>query len=331
MASYASHRLTIVHLYLRWKVNGITLGVISKLLFTVVAAHLSMAVMRLRFTGNGSDNYYIDLAREISIAQRRLARQKQTFTVLGGYWKDQDGSTAHFNTAPLTWVAKRAVNRGFSHWRKMIARTLADSDGAQTGKYNDFKVYLNRYHFDSNQLSAVDANGNLLGDAKGEWDYSTLTSEDPETGMPPDQFELHITGITNTAAPGDHSRIGLIQSWFQSRPEPKTDDPQMPATASTDPLANLFDAGDVDDDRLEVIMVEGDQAPYDENTAWGYSTQTGETANLQRMSSAQSSNSNPIVPVHGFQALCGLVQLAVTGASSAWELVLDVECNGVGF
>ena len=126
-----------------------------------------MAVMRLRFTGSGSDKYYIDLAREISIAQRRMARQKQTFTVLGGYWKDQDGSTAHFNTAPLTWVNKRAVNRGFRIWRKMIARTLADSDGAQSGKYNDFKVFLNRYHAPaSNQISAVDAGNNILDDAR---------------------------------------------------------------------------------------------------------------------------------------------------------------------
>lgn len=290
-----------------------------------------MAVMRLRFTGNGSDRFYIDLAREISIAQRRMARQKQTFTVLGGYWKDQDGSTAHFNTAPLTWVNKRAVNRGFRIWRKMIAKTLANSDGAQTGKYNDFKVYLNRYHFESNQLSAVDSAGNLLGDAKGEWDYSTLTSEDPETGVEPDQFELMIVGNTSTNGPGDHSRVSLTKSWFESRPEVKSDDPQMPAAASTDPLANLFDAGDVDDDRLDIIMVEGDQAPYDENTAWGYSTVSGETANLQRVSSAQSSQSNPVVPVHGFQALCGLVQLDVSQASSAWELVLDIECNGVGF
>lgn len=305
-----------------------------------------MAVMRLRFTGSGSDRYYIDLAREISIAQRRMARQKQTFTVLGGYWKDQDGSTAHFNTAPLTWVNKRAINRGFRIWRKMIAKTLSNSDGAQTGKYNDFKVYLNKYHFDTNQLHTVDAAGNLLGDAKGEWDYSTLTTEDParqkdSSSSNPDgsnyelgevdQFDLHICGDTNTVGPGNHSRIGLVQSWFNSRPEPKTDDPQMPAAASTDPLSNLFDAGDVDDDRLDIIMLEGDQAPYDENTAWGYSTITGETANLQRVSSAQSSASNPIVPVHGFQALCGLVQMDVSGASSAWELVLDVECNGVGF
>jgi hypothetical protein len=290
-----------------------------------------MAVMRLRFTGSGSDKYYIDLAREISIAQRRMARQKQTFTVLGGYWKDQDGSTAHFNTAPLTWVNKRAVNRGFRIWRKMIAKTLSNSDGAQTGKYNDFKVYLNRYQFTSNSLSAVDSAGNILGDAVGEWDYSTLTSEDPETGVAPDQFDLMIVGNTNTVGAGDHSRVSLAQSWFESRPEVRSDDPQMPAAVSADPLANLFDAGDVDDDRLDIIITEGDQAPYDENTAWGYSTQTGETANLQRVSSAQSSASNPIVPVHGFQALCGLVQLDVSNASSSWELVLDVECNGVGF
>lgn len=290
-----------------------------------------MAVMRLRFTGSGSDKYYIDLAREISIAQRRMARQKQTFTVLGGYWKDQDGSTAHFNTAPLTWINKRSVNRGFRIWRKMIARTLADSDGAQSGKYNDFKVYLNRYHVSSNQLSAVDAAGGILGDAEGEWDYSTLTTEDPETGVAPDQFELMIVGTTRTNGAGDHERIGLTNSWFESRPEIQTSNPALPAAASADPLSNLFDSGDVVDDRLDIINSEGDQAPYDENTAWGYSTVVAETANLQRVSSAQSSASNPVVPVHGFQALCGLVQVDVSNASTGWELVLDIECNGVGF
>jgi len=290
-----------------------------------------MAVMRLRFTGNGSDKYYIDLAREISMAQRRMARQKQTFTVLGGYWKDQDGSTAHFNTAPLTWVNKRAVNRGFRIWRKMIARTLADSDGAQSGKYNDFKVLLNRYQSSANQLPAVDAAGHILGDAAGEWDYSTLTTEDPADGVPADQFELMIVGTTRTNGVGDHERIGLVNSWFDSRPEVQTANPPLPLAASTDPLTNLFDAGDVVDDRMDIINSEGDQAPYDENTAWGYSTVVSETANLQRVSSAQSSGSNPIVPVHGFQALCGLVQIDVSNASSSWELVLDVECNGVGF
>ena len=288
-----------------------------------------MAVMRLRFTGNGNDNYYIDLAKEISVAQRRMARQKQVFTVLGGYWKDQDGSTAHFNTAPLTWVAKRSVNRGFKQWRKMIAKTLSNSEGMQSGKYSDYKVYLNKFMFTSNTLRAKDAEGNDLYDTQGEWDYSTLTTEDPEAGAAPDQFDLHIVGNHNGSNP-DWSRIGLIKSWFDSRPEPQSESPQTTATGD-DPLANLFDAGDVDDDRLIIIEEENDDPPYDENTTWGYMGDDSETANLQRMSSAQSSGSNPIVPVHGFQALCGLVQVQVSGASSAWELVLDVECNGVGF
>ena len=289
-----------------------------------------MAVMRLRFTGNGNDNYYIDLAKEISVAQRKMARQKQVFTVLGGYWKDQDGSTAHFNTAPLTWVAKRSVNRGFKQWRKMIAKTLSNSEGQQSGKYSDFKVHLNKYMFTSNTLRAKDAAGNDLYDSAGEWDYSTLTTEDPEQGAAPDQFDLHIVGGHNGSNP-DWTRIGLIKSWFDSRPEPQSESP-VTTNVGDDPLANLFDAGDVDDDRMVIIEEENDHPPYDENTTFGFIGGTdAETKDLQRVSSAQSSGSNPIVPVHGFQALCGLVQVAVSGASSAWELVLDVECNGVGF
>jgi len=285
--------------------------------------------MRLRFTGSGSDKFYIDLAKEISVAQRRMARQKQVFTVLGGYWKDQDGSTAHFNTAPLTWVAKRSVNRGFKQWRKMIAKTLSNSEGMQTGKYSDYKVYLNKYMFASNTLRAKDAAGNDLYDQAGEWNYATFTTEDPEQGAAPDQFEVHIVGSHNGSNP-DWTRLGLIKSWFDSRPEPSSEDPVITADGS-DPLSNLFDAGDVDDDRLVIIEEENDHPPYDENTTWGHYGGDSETSNLQRMSSAQSSQSNPVVPVHGFQALCGLVQVDVANASTGWELVLDVECNGVGF
>lgn len=71
----------------------------------------------------------------------------------------------------------------------MIANTLSNTDGHQSGKWNDFKVYLDNQH--GTPKSCVDAQGNVI--AGGEWDYSTLTSADPsETGagvtLDPDAF-----------------------------------------------------------------------------------------------------------------------------------------------
>jgi len=300
-----------------------------------------MAVSRMRFTFSGNGTYYIDLANALSIQERRLHRQKQIYTVLGGYMKDQDGSTAHFNTAPMTWPVKRSINRGFRTWKKMISNTLSNTDGVTTGKWNDFKVRLDASH-STNKLP-VDAGGQGIN--SGEWDYSTLTSADPsETAagitLDPDQFDLMIVGPhsgnpQSEANANGWSRISLVQSWVDSRglPTSNVGDPvhSSATDVAADPLSNLFDAGDIDDDRLTVINSEGDLPPYDIDDMFGICSAASGSNNLQRMSSAQSSGSNPIAMVMGFQALCGLVQVVVTGSSSSMELVLDVDTQGVKF
>jgi hypothetical protein len=299
--------------------------------------------MRFTFSSNGT--YYIDLAKALSLQERRLHRQKQIYTVLGGYMKDQDGSTAHFNTAPMTWPVKRSVNRGFRLWKKSIAQTLSNTDGIQSGKWNDFKVYLDNQH--GTPKLPVDASGNnmLSATSAAEWDYSTLTSADPsETGagvtLDPDSFELQIVGPHSGAGqdegnPGGYTRVSLITSWLNSRPMPATTS-GLPAHANdadvrADPLNNLFDSGDVDDDRLNIVMSEGDSPPYDLDDMFGNAQAAGSSNNLQRVSSVQTSGSNPIAMVMGFQAICGLVQVVVSGSSSNMELVLDVDTQGVKF
>ena len=303
-----------------------------------------MAVSRMRFTFSSNGTYYIDLAKALSLQERRLHRQKQIFTVLGGYMKDQDGSTAHFNTAPMTWPVKRSVNRGFRMWKKMIASTLSQTDGVQTGKWNDYKVFLDNQMGGSPKLP-VDASGQAI--AGGEWDYSTLTSADPKEGgdgvtLDPDAYDLAIVGPHSGSAqteanPNGWTRVSLIQSWIDSRGlitsahgEPSIDSGQGAAIIA-DPLNNLFDAGDVDDDRLNIINTEGDMPPYDTDDMFGSSAAAGNSNNLQRVSSTQTSGSNPIAMVMGFQALCGLVQVVVSGSSSNMELVLDVDTQGVKF
>jgi hypothetical protein len=310
-------------------------------------AHPLMAVSRMRFTFPGNGTYYIDLAAALSRQERRLHRQKQIYTVLGGYMKDQDGSFTHFNTAPLTWPVKRSVNRGFRMWKKMIAQTLSNTDGLQTGKWNDFKVYLDNQH-GNGPVMPVDADG-ATGNAiaSGEWNYSTLTTADPtETAagvtLDKDAFELQIVGPHSGSGqsesnPNGYSRVSLIQSWVDSRARPvsvKGDpiiDSAQSAVVKADPLNNLFDAGDVDDDRIDIINEEGDYPPYDDEEMFGNSTSAGGSSNLQRVSSVQTSAASPIAMVMGFQALCGLVQVVIGGADSASELVLDVDTQGVKF
>jgi hypothetical protein len=96
-------------------------------------------------------------------------------------------------------------------------------------------------------------------------------------------------------------------------------------------LNNLFDAGDVQDDRLIQLSNENDAAPYDEDAMFGNAISSGLSRNLQRQSSSQTSAANPVVNVMGFEAICGLLQVVITGAGTSAELVIDVESKGVKF
>lgn len=293
-----------------------------------------MVVRRLRYTGSSAGTYYIDLFRDLSAHERRMIRQKQIAVVHGGVYKDTDGSVIKINTAPDNWVTKRAINRGFRAWKKMVAKTLKDSDGLQSGKYSDFKICLNEpmSRATSNHLLAVDSNDRAIlhdaGSTGGEWNYSNLISEDPNTAGTVENFTLHIVG-GNATTNGIPTEVGLIQSWFDSRPSPDTTgDPVLPVGASTDPIGNMFDAGDVHDDRVSSIDAENDTPPYNELGHFGSERQGG---GLQRQSIAESSSgAGAVVPVHGFTAICGLLQVEIE-ASTSWELILDVDTKGVKF
>jgi hypothetical protein len=286
--------------------------------------------MRFRATNNGT--YYIDLAKALSIQERRLHRQKKIYTVYGGFFVDSQGNRIDINVAPMTWVAKRSVNRGFNIWRKYVRETLALTDGGSSGKYSDFKVFLDNQHGTSTLLPK-DAGGNDL--EAGEWDYTTLYSKDPDVaGNSIDYYDLKITGQHDGSDP-NWSRIGLMKSWLDSRALPVAEDqPNRTGSYATDPLSNLDDSSDVDDNRINNIAEEGDQSPYDEDQFFGIESANGGSNNLMRASVAQpTGTSQPVAPIHGFQALCGLMQIVVGEGSgtNAWELVLDVETMGESF
>jgi len=292
-----------------------------------------MAVTRMRFYGSTGGVKYIDLARELSKQNRKLHRQKQIYTVLGGYYVDSQGSRIDFNVAPHTWVTKRAINRGFAIWRKHVAKTLEHTEGSVSGKYSDYKVRLNYDQGASADRLLLAADASDAGIPAGEWDYSTLVSDDPDSnGNSGDQFDLHIVG-QHVGNNGAWNSIGLMKSWVDSRPLPTTEDePTNTTDFAVDPLNNLYDTSDTQDDRLLLIQNENDQQPYDELTFFGIGEDNGDkTHNLQRVGTAFTvSESVALSPVPGFQALCGLVQLEI-GANSSWELVLDVESVGESF
>lgn len=321
-----------------------------------------MTVSRLRFylspEASGTHFYYLDLASALSIQERKLHRQMNIRTVHGGLLKDSNqNATVHLNTVPMTWPVRTAIRRGFKLWTKMNRQAMEGMPGTIRPKYHDFKVFMNQAHqqwFVANGRMGEhpdDAATNSL--LNGEWLPSKYVTEDPDVGAlvaaglanptnagsDPDQFYAHIVGPHMTGpgygqAGGDnYTSVGLLQSWLDTRPQQDDDNEpniQSQAELAFDPLANLFDEGDVVDELLENLESINDQAPYDADEPFGARALTNAQDNLQLQAFASCSNANPIVPVAGFQAIMGLVQvrLDVTGSGGV-DLLLDVDTQGV--
>lgn len=308
-----------------------------------------MVATRLRFkiAAQNAGHYYIDLARELSRHHRKLIRSKNEFTVYGGYMIDNPGGAAtdqgriDFSVAPNTWVTKKAINRGFALWRKQIAIALSNFDSVEKQKYSDFKILLDEGHdpLGTNMLSAVDSQDNSIV-GNGSWEYSLLTSQDPSedavTGLtnPADQFRLMVVGNSHSGTNPDYHKIALIKSWVDSRPIPQqnSDEPDYTADHTSDPLANLFDSSDTNDDVIVRYENENDTPPYDMDEPYGMlqTYAANEHRNLQRVATSITNSSNFICNIPGFTALNGLIKINWQSDTAA-EFVLDVESNGVKF
>lgn len=301
-----------------------------------MAKHVSR--QRYRFTEAGT--YYIDLWRSMSAQERKLFRQGQVAHVMGGLLKDSDDDTVvEINVAPDTWVTRTAWRRGKAIYDAMVTRAL-EGTGRVKGKYHDYRVYLNNA-MGAGTVLPVDAANNTI--PSGEWGWSEHHSEDvdwsdAQIGTPgyinrqADSFYVQLCG-EHIGTGGNWVRVGLIQSWIQSRALPDSDDPDLPPQIATDPLVNLFDSADNVDEIIASLDSIGDRPPYDVDEHFGYfAGQTGSEAGLQRVAfSATQAGAGQIAAINGFSAICGLVEVKVShkaAGNNVCEILLDVSMKG---
>lgn len=316
-------------------------------------------VTRLVYHINGSKDYTIDLARDLSVVHRKLHRQKQTYTVLGGQVLESNGSTFYFKTAPPAWTTNVAIRRAFNTWRK-VHREVYKNSGLTSPKWSDFKLRLDVNHELENTLVPcldVQEDKSVLYKpyTMGEWNYSTIVQPkliDPdndgglEFDADADSWDMHIVGemfgtgltVTDHAIPqsflANITSVGVINSWYNSRSLP---DPAVPDNAPfgsatdptgvrTDPLSNLFNVQDDDGEQVSVIESENDQAPYSYTNVPGMSNGELQLAAFTDNSQGTGSGADvQIVP--GFQAPCGLIRVKPVGNNGA-VLMLDVLTEG---
>jgi len=285
-------------------------------------AKVTPAVRYLRYRLTNGDagvetSHYIDLARDLSRVNRRLYRQGREYHVkritvvstntIAGFTgqpaptpnEQQDAGFFSVSTVPSSWVANSAWKRGFQAWSNMNKDAMRKTNDI-AGTWADFKVYMTNDMRTGSVLEPVD-NGNALY-LPGEWGYSAYVAPTAAAGVI-DEYTAHIMG-GHSGAPGAYNSIGLIQSFGDARATVGTFDPSVPSTVDDDPLVNLFDYGDTQNQLITNLDQFNDNPPYDHFEYPGDDTNASKPIVVGQVAIANGSAS-----IGSFSALAGLLEL----------------------
>ena len=234
---------------------------------TVRALPPASRYLRYELTTSGDagteTSHFIDLARDLSLTNRRLYRAGRDYhvkkiTVVSSNTPNL-GNRISVSTAPDTWSSRGAWHRAFKAWNQMNKVATGQLAGDIQGTWADFKIYLSTDMAAATLLLPLDNGGNPVLTAQTEWDVSTFITPDGTTTD--DEFYGTLLG-NHVGAAGARTSVGLVRSYGESRATVQQNDPAVPSAASTDPLVNLFDYGTTIDDVIDQLQDENDKPPY---------------------------------------------------------------------
>ena len=299
-----------------------------------------MVVRHLKYTiasGTSQSAAYINIAKDLSAINRQLFRQARMYKVKSLTIVDNDQEKfVQVGIAPDSWAMRNAVKRCFARWNEMNNQVLDDQPSLKA-RWNDFKPYLSKRHFDAEKGTAgttetpEDINGNNL--QYGEWTYSMFESPDGTSSV--DGYEVAVLGNHAANGPGDFTRVGLIQSYGDARGTVNRFEPNIQTgPASDDPLVNLLDAGTQFDEIAENIIQEGNSPPYkivpSSPVPTPGGTYAGSGGNMpEELMIAEfnsSSTTEGVQRIFGFNVPLGVIRIdhEVTSGSTNFTVIVEV-------
>lgn len=263
---------------------------------------------------------YVDLSLCASISNRRFYRQGLNWFVAGMTAFTTSPGTFITSKAPDTWMASNSWEKAYHLWRKMNDQVL-DEEPSISGRYQDFKVFLDATMAGQTVQDATNAAGKILtprdslgnlttGDyseaasPKANWDYSTIQIPNSPGAGVTTEFGLHFIGP-------DAATKGLVAGYALSRSRPQTEDPNVPTVDGW--MTELFDVGNNMEELRDDIQEDNDRPPYPvvEGVTERYAGGATEFPGLQIHDAAIISpttvGGKTSIPGGNFQ--CGLIQL----------------------
>ena len=256
---------------------------------------------------------YIDLAKDLSATNRRLYRQGYVYavqdvqvTLMAGL-RTTDVWQARLGVVPNTYMTHNAWRKAFRAWRRQ-QKEITDHLGPITGKWADFKVYLDDSMEDGTILTPTASDGGAL--SMGEWEHSKLVFDDDGTER---EFKMHMIGSSNLTDTNEESGIALIEEYSDSRLIPNQE-PQMAGAASDSIYAKLMGTDEMSDMLVDNAEADNDFPPYDVDDYYGGAT-NGDAAHDVQYISCSAQQATTRCP--GFIAPLGLIRIETN------ELAID--------
>lgn len=287
--------------------------------------HSAPTQLRLTFevsTEQSSQTKFIDIARALSIINRKFYRQGVYYYVNSVELHNNENSVVDLLVAPDNWITKNAWNRGFRMFQQMNAQV-----DTVRPKYHDFKIKLVASQDDANTMDP-DLYTTGMADysySPDEWQFSKFTTMVSDGGAS-DEFTAHLIGghdESHAGPPAKYNSIGLIKSYGDSRPEPDgSGQPVLPPSHSDDPLNILFDAsGDYAIQSISTNLDElNDETPYDANSYIG--ELGGSLVQVARL--ATVATTNRVAKASGFCAPFGLICVRPSETSTGYSITLNL-------
>ena len=296
----------------------------------------SVRHLRYQLTNSGSAgtevSHYIDLARDLSLVNRRLYRQGKHYFVKKITVTSRNTSDGLFSVsaAPTSWIVSAAWKKAFRLWNSMReGHGGAPGSGLPRGvtpaKWADFKVYLSKDHRGVTMPLPLDNGNNAVVTDTSEWNYSRFVSPDGTAGA--DEFEVHLLG-PNDGSVGAYNSVSCVQGYKDSRRTVQQDD--SGDEIDTDSwMINLFDDGTTLDEIADDLKEDGDLPPYD------LDSYTGGASNMPKpivqqvksiVQSAAGTTNAPSITLGSVQAPCGLLEIETQSAtaSDVFDVLIEI-------
>lgn len=285
-------------------------------------SHSNPTELRLSFQFAGGTTQYIDIAKALSIINRKFISQQAYFYVSKVELYNDEDAYVDLHTVPDTWTTKNAYRRGRAVFEKMNGLLDPPVSGIAAAKYYDFKVLMSDRHRTTGTANPVvyDINSAALPQTANEWNYSQLISanDDGNSTQNADNFYLHLVG-DNAGSTGAWNSVGLIKSYQESRST--VQNAPNDANVTTDPINNLFDFSSENqiNDIMTRLVDDNDAPPYDIDAYVG--TDGGMAQQCRLVTTATAGR---IAHAPGFVAPFGLICVDPQNTSSAFRLVITL-------